>query len=187
VGIFETDINLFGLAPEIEDQGVFLLGADRLGRDLFSRLCYGARISLSIGLVGVFLSLALGIVLGGISGYYGGTCRYDHSTVIEFIRTIPTIPLWMALSAALPADWPVLRMYFGITIILSLDGLDGDGASGAWAFPVFAPGRLCAGRAAEWIERVPHHHPAYGPLVLEPHHRQPDAFDPRPRFWARRA
>ncbi len=124
-GLFETDINLFGLAPEIEDQGIFLLGADRMGRDLFSRLCYGARISLSIGLVGVFLSLALGIVLGGVSGYYGGRVDTVIQRVIEFIRTIPTIPLWMALSAALPADWPVLRMYFGITIILSLVGWTG--------------------------------------------------------------
>jgi len=124
-GIWETDINLFGLAPGIEDQGVFLFGADRLGRDLFSRLCYGARISLSVGLVGVFLSLTLGIVLGGISGYYGGRVDTIIQRVIEFIRTIPTIPLWMALSAALPADWPVLRMYFGITIILSLVGWTG--------------------------------------------------------------
>ena len=124
-GILETDIKLFGLAPGTEDQQVLLLGADRLGRDLFSRLCYGARISLSIGLVGVFLSLLLGIVLGGISGYYGGRVDTVIQRVIEFIRTMPTIPLWMALSAALPADWPVLRMYFGITIILSLIGWTG--------------------------------------------------------------
>jgi len=124
-GLFETDIKLFGLGPEIEDQAAFLIGADRMGRDLFSRLCYGARLSLSIGLVGVFLSLALGIVLGGISGYYGGRVDTIIQRVIEFIRTIPTIPLWMALSAALPADWPVIKMYFGITIILSLVGWTG--------------------------------------------------------------
>jgi peptide/nickel transport system permease protein len=124
-GILETDIKLFGLAPEVEDQQVLLLGADRLGRDLFSRLCYGARISLSIGLVGVFLSLVLGIVLGGISGYYGGRVDMVIQRIIEFIRTIPSVPLWMALSAALPADWPVLRMYFGITIVLSLVGWTG--------------------------------------------------------------
>ncbi len=124
-GIWEADISLFGLAPEIEDQQVFLLGADRMGRDLFSRLCYGARLSLSIGVIGVFLSLGLGIVLGGISGYYGGRIDTVIQRVIEFIRTIPTIPLWMALSAALPADWPVVKMYFGITIILSLVGWTG--------------------------------------------------------------
>jgi len=119
-GIWETDVHLFGLEADREDQSIMLVGADRMGRDLFSRLCYGARISLSIGLIGVFLSLALGVVLGGISGYYGGSIDVVIQRVIEFIRTIPNIPLWMALSAALPADWPVLKMYFGITIILSL-------------------------------------------------------------------
>lgn len=124
-GIFDADIHLFGLNVDREEQGVFLVGADRLGRDLFSRLCYGARISLSIGLIGVFLSLILGVVLGGISGYYGGRIDTIIQRVIEFIRTIPSIPLWMALSAALPPDWPVLRMYFGITLILSLIGWTG--------------------------------------------------------------
>ncbi|MCX7670836.1 MAG: ABC transporter permease, partial [Anaerolineae bacterium] len=97
-------------------------GADRLGRDMFSRVAYGARLSLSLGLVGVFLSLILGIILGGISGYYGGWVDTVVQRTIEFIRTIPTIPLWMTLSAALPADWPVERVYFGITVILSLVG-----------------------------------------------------------------
>jgi peptide/nickel transport system permease protein len=121
-GLWTTDIHLFGLPVPREEQGLFLLGADRLGRDLFSRLCYGARLSLSIGLVGVFLSLTLGIILGGISGYYGGTIDAVIQRTIEMIRTIPSIPLWMALSAALPADWPVVRLYFGITVILSLIG-----------------------------------------------------------------
>jgi peptide/nickel transport system permease protein len=113
-------VHLFGLEVPREEQGVFLFGADRMGRDIFSRLCYGARISLSIGLVGVFLSLTIGILLGGMSGYYGGTVDTIIQRVIEFIRTMPHTPLWMALSAALPPDWPVLRVYFGITLILSL-------------------------------------------------------------------
>ena len=121
-GLFTTDLHLFGLPVSQEEQGIFLLGADRLGRDMFSRLCYGARISLSIGLVGVFLSLTLGVVLGGVSGYYGGGVDTVIQRVIEFIRSIPSIPLWMALSAALPSDWPILRLYFGITVILSLIG-----------------------------------------------------------------
>jgi len=121
-GRWETHIHLFGLDAPHEEQGVFLLGADRMGRDLFSRLCYGARISLSIGLVGVFLSLFLGILLGGVSGYYGGTVDTVIQRVVEFIRTIPSIPLWMALSAAVPPDWPVVRVYFAITVILSLVG-----------------------------------------------------------------
>jgi peptide/nickel transport system permease protein len=124
-GLFESDVHLFGIEVAREEQGVFLVGADRLGRDVFSRLCYGARISLSIGLIGVLMSLALGIVLGGISGYYGGRIDTIIQRVIEFVRTIPNIPLWMALSAALPPDWPVVKLYFGITIILSLIGWTG--------------------------------------------------------------
>jgi peptide/nickel transport system permease protein len=83
-------------------------------------MCYGARISLSVGLLGVLLSLTLGILLGGISGYYGGRIDIVIQRVIEFIRTVPNIPLWMALSAAVPKDWPVVRVYFGITVLLSL-------------------------------------------------------------------
>jgi peptide/nickel transport system permease protein len=117
-GLWTMDLHLLGLPVSQEEQGVFLMGADRLGRDMFSRTCYGARISLSIGLIGVLLSLGLGIVLGGISGYYGGRIDMLIQRVIEFIRTIPSIPLWMALSAALPTNWPIVRMYFAITIIL---------------------------------------------------------------------
>jgi peptide/nickel transport system permease protein len=125
MGIFTSSVHLFGLDASREEQGIFLLGADRMGRDLFSRICYGARISLSIGLVGVLLSLSMGILLGGISGYYGGAIDTIIQRSIEFIRTIPSIPLWMGLSAALPPDWPVLRVYFGITVILSLIGWTG--------------------------------------------------------------
>ncbi len=122
-GRFETNIHLIGLNS---DEGtLFLLGADRMGRDTFSRLVYGTRISLSIGLVGVALSLILGIILGGISGYYGGLPDLIIQRVIEFLRSIPSIPLWMGLAAALPPKWPPLRVYFAITVILSLRGWTG--------------------------------------------------------------
>ena len=92
---------------------------------MFSRVAYGARLSLSIGLIGVIISLVLGILLGGLSGYYGGTIDNIIQRIIEFLRSIPSIPLWMGLSAALPPGWPILYIYFSITIILSFIGWTG--------------------------------------------------------------
>jgi len=122
-GLFEGNIHLIG--PKDPDAPMYLMGADRLGRDLLSRLIYGTRISMSIGLVGVALSFVLGILLGGISGFYGGAVDNLIQRGIEFIRSIPTIPLWMGLAAALPMHWPPLRIYFMITIIISLIGWTG--------------------------------------------------------------
>jgi peptide/nickel transport system permease protein len=120
-GLIPTNVHLIGLGP-YTGQPFYLLGTDRLGRDMFSRMVYAARVSMSIGLVGVILSLLLGIILGGISGYYGGTIDIIVQRVIEFIRSMPSIPLWLALAAALPPQWPPLYVYFGITVILSLIG-----------------------------------------------------------------
>ena len=120
-GIFRSDLHLFG----VQGERVFLFGTDNLGRDLFSRTLYGARISLSIGLVGVALSFLLGCILGGISGYFGGAVDTFIQRVIEFLISIPTIPLWLALSAALPVGWPPVRVYFGIVVILSIVGWAG--------------------------------------------------------------
>jgi peptide/nickel transport system permease protein len=123
LGVWTTDIHLYGLPTVANDkQGVFIVGTDRLGRDMFSRVCYGARLSLSMGMISVFLSLALGVVLGGISGYFGGKIDVVIQRVIEFIRTIPTIPLYMTLAAALPVNWPVEWVYFGITMIIAIVG-----------------------------------------------------------------
>lgn len=119
-GQLSGNMHLYGLDVPHSEQGIFLFGADRLGRDIASRVAYGARISLSIGLIGVIISLVLGIVVGGISGYFGGRVDIAIQRVIEFVRSIPQIPLWMSLSAALPATWPVTWIYFGITVILSL-------------------------------------------------------------------
>jgi peptide/nickel transport system permease protein len=120
LGIFKTDIHFIG--PADPTQPAYLLGADRLGRDLLSRMIMGTRISMSIGLVGVFFSLILGIFLGGISGYYGGNWDQLIQRTIDFLRSIPSIPLWMGLAAAMPLQWPPQYVYFAITIILSLIG-----------------------------------------------------------------
>ncbi len=124
---FETDRHLFGLDTDAPGAVFYPLGSDRLGRDMFARIIHGGRISLSIGLVSVFLSLILGVVLGGVSGYYGGWVDNLIQRVIEFIRSVPDLPLWMALSAALPPEWSQERRYFGITIILSIIGWTGLG------------------------------------------------------------
>ena len=116
-GLFESDLHLLGVP---EDGVLLLLGTDRLGRDFFSRIMYGLRISVSIGLVGVAITFVLGCIMGGISGYFGGTADVVVQRIIEFLMAIPTIPFWMALSAALPQFWPALRVYFFITLILSV-------------------------------------------------------------------
>lgn len=117
--LFEADIHLFG----VKKPGMlFFFGADKVGRDVFSRTISATRISLSIGLIGVALSFILGCTLGGISGYYGGTADMIIQRIIEFLISIPSIPLWMGLAAALPPAWSPIRVYFAITVILSILG-----------------------------------------------------------------
>ena len=119
-GLFETNIHLFGVNDR-RDQ-INLLGTDDLGRDVFSRLIHGARVSLSAGLVGVAFAFILGLTLGSISGYFGGWIDSSIQRLMEFIRSIPTIPLWMGLAAALPVAWDPLFVYVLITLILALIG-----------------------------------------------------------------
>ncbi|MCB9944044.1 MAG: ABC transporter permease [Geminicoccaceae bacterium] len=119
-GMIPGDHHLIGV--EGRRAVMFLLGADRQGRDMLSRLIFGARITLSVGLFGVFLSILFGVIIGGISGYYGSWIDDMVQRVIEFIRSVPPIPLWMGLAAALPRDWSALEIYFAITLILSLIG-----------------------------------------------------------------
>ena len=121
-GLIPTNRHLFALINPTPVDGIFLLGTDQLGRDLFSRLAVATRISLSIGLASVGLSLVLGILLGGMSGLYGGIVDTVIQRLIELIRSIPTIPLWMGIAAALPNTWTVLQVYFAITLIISLIG-----------------------------------------------------------------
>ncbi|MGQ9625770.1 MAG: ABC transporter permease [Anaerolineae bacterium] len=118
LGLIETDVHLFQAPGGV----ISLLGTDRQGRDMFSRILYGSQISLTIGLVGVFLSLLFGSVLGVASGYYGGWVDDLIQRLIELVRSFPAIPLWMALSAAVPPHWPPLQTYFVVTLILSVIG-----------------------------------------------------------------
>ncbi|MBC7706938.1 MAG: ABC transporter permease [Rhodoferax sp.] len=120
LGLFNATTHLF--ASENARQPLFFFGADRLGRCVFSRIMVGTQISLSVGLVGVFLALSIGIVLGGISGYYGGKIDFAIQRVIELVLSLPTIPIWLAASAAVPQNWPATLNYFMITLILSLTG-----------------------------------------------------------------
>ncbi len=111
--------NLHLVCPA-ENGTLYLFGTDRLGRDILSRVIYGTRISLTVGLVGIAISFLIGITLGGISGYYGGWIDNVIQRLIELIKSLPELPLWMALSAALPVTWSPILVYFGITIILGL-------------------------------------------------------------------
>ncbi len=117
-GLFETDLHLFGA----RDGFIHLFGTDTLGRDVFSRTLYATRISLSVGLVGVTFAFILGAVIGGVAGYFGGIVDNLIMRLIEFIRSIPTLPLWLALSAALPREWSSLQVYLAITAILAMVG-----------------------------------------------------------------
>jgi peptide/nickel transport system permease protein len=118
-GLWKADLHLFGLREQ-DNPMLFLIGGDDMGRDVLSRVLFGARISLSLGLIGVTLSLIFGVLIGGVSGYFGGLVDTLVQRAIEFLRSIPGIPLWMTLAAALPRDWTPIRIYFGITVILSL-------------------------------------------------------------------
>ena len=121
LGFIDADLHLFG----VEGGKVFLFGADNLGRDLFSRLILGSQVSLTIPFAGTFISFILGLLIGSISGYFGGTVDNVIQRIIEVLNSLPSLPLWMALSAAIPAGIPPVQMYLLITVILSLIGWTG--------------------------------------------------------------
>ncbi len=141
-GLFETNIHLFGVGepvpvtsayerleqelgeppPQSDHASIHLLGTDSIGHDLFSRILYGSRVSLTIGLVGVTVTFVVGLIFGSISGYFGGTIDNLIQRGIEIIQAFPTLPLWMALAAILPSHWSPLMIYFGITVVLGFIG-----------------------------------------------------------------
>ncbi len=123
LGLITLDRHLLGVdAPLKAEEHIYILGTDVQGRDLWSRLMIATRISMTIGLVSVAVSLFLGVLLGGLSGFYGGWVDTLIQRVIEILRSIPTIPLWMGIAAAVPRDWSIIKVYFAITIIISLIG-----------------------------------------------------------------
>ena len=118
-GLIETDRHLFG-PTDPDDPPVHVLGADRLGRDLLSRMIFGTRVSMSIGLVGVSLAFVLGTVVGGVSGYLGGRFDTFAQRIVEVLLSLPTLPLWMGLAASIPRSWGPLTRYFAITVVLAM-------------------------------------------------------------------
>ena len=122
IGLIPFDRHLIGTVPPEDEERVapFFLGTDVLGRDMWSRIVFGSRVSLSIGLVGVLLTLVMGVVLGGLSGYYGGWVDTVIQRIIEITRSIPTLPLLIAFSASIPKDWSVYRIYFIVTLIIAM-------------------------------------------------------------------
>lgn len=120
LGLYKTDIHFFG--PKTKGEVFYLFGSDRNGRDMFSRVIYGGRFTLSLGLIGVMMSVVLGLILGGISGYYGGRIDWAIQRLVEFIISLPTIPIWLAMAAALPKNWPPHYQYMAVTVIISLIG-----------------------------------------------------------------
>jgi peptide/nickel transport system permease protein len=122
LGLFETNLHLLGTADPNAQEGIYLLGTDGLGRDQWSRLMFGTRTSMTVGLVAVLLSVVLGVLLGGVSGYFGGIADLIIQRVIEILQSLPTIPIWLAMTAALPRDWAPTRVFFAITIILAFIG-----------------------------------------------------------------
>jgi len=122
--LIPLNLHLFGTDPQPENKviSVFLLGSDSLGRDVLSRIFFGGRISLTVGLIGIVISFIFGLLLGGVAGFFGGLADEVIMRVIDMLVSLPQIPLWMSLAAALPQDWPQIKTYFFVTVILSIFG-----------------------------------------------------------------
>ena len=158
---------------------MFLLGTDRLGRDMMSRMIYGARISLTVGLVGVAVSMTLGIVIGGVAGYYGGWTDIMIQRAMEVVQSFPHLPLWMALSAILPVSWSPVLVYFGITLILGM--IDWTHLARAVRSKLLglARGGFLHRGSADGRAPGPHHRPPSAAELQQPPDRLGDVDDPR--------
>ncbi len=171
LGMFQTNIHLISVEGAEAEKSLFLLGTDIQGRDVWSRLMYGTQTSLTIGLVSVALSLVLGVLLGGISGFYGGTIDTMIQRMVEILRSVPTIPLWMGLAAALPASWSVTQVYFAITMIISLLGWTELARVVRGTLPFAARRGFRDGGRVGRLQPAAHHFPPHGALLPQPHHR----------------
>jgi len=122
LGLFKTNLHLFGVEATPDKTMLLLFGADRFGRDVFSRVLVGGRVSMTVGLLGTFLSVCIGAIVGALSGFYGGKVDVLIQRFIELLRSFPRIPLWLALAVIVPPSWPSTWVYFGIVTVLSLIG-----------------------------------------------------------------
>ena len=170
LGFIQADIHLFGVVDERPEETLFLLGTDIQGRDLWSRLINATRISLFIGLAGVTIALFLGILLGGLSGFYGGIVDTVIQRIIEILRSIPTIPLWMGLAAAMPRDWDILKIYFAITIIISLIGWTDLARVVRGKFLSIREEDFVTAAELAGASRTANHLSPHGSGLLQPHH-----------------
>ena len=155
-----------------------LLGTDRLGRDQWSRLMFGTRTSLTIGMIAVLFSTVLGVLLGGISGYFGGVVDTIIQRLIELLQSLPTIPIWLALTAALPQDWRPEQVFFAITIILSLIGWTTLAREVRGRFLALREEDFVLAAELAGLQPHAHHHAPHGADVHEPHHRDGHTRDP---------
>ena len=173
-------IHLFGVRTEPDEfVPLFILGSDTLGHDMLSRIFFGARISLTVGLLGVFLAFFLGLLLGGIAGFFGGVADEIIMRVIDVLLALPTIPLWMSLAAALPQDWPQLKTYFYVTVILSIFG---------WTILArVVRGKLLSLREEDYVmaarldgeSRGADHHTLHAAWLYQLYYRLPDPGHPK--------